>query len=113
MPEWMVHESLQQNLHLLPTETFVYDEWLGHEVEIMLDRVNFYNELAIAAPLEKFTLSKFMRPFVPIATYNGGDEIHHLDEYVSAFEGTAMPYFGFAHRLDKVQFGFHAWGELG
>lgn len=23
-------------------------------------------------------------------------------------EGTYMPFFGFAHRLDKVQFGFHA-----
>ena len=23
-------------------------------------------------------------------------------------EGTYMPFFGFSHRLDKVQFGFHA-----
>lgn len=26
-------------------------------------------------------------------------------------EGTYMPFFGFAHRLDKVQFGFHAMAD--
>jgi len=26
-------------------------------------------------------------------------------------EGTYMPFFGFAHRLDKVQFGFHATAD--
>lgn len=79
----------------------------------MFDKVNFYNEIAMGVALEKFTLNKFLRPFVPVATYNAVDETHHLDEFVSMFEGTVMPYYGFAHRLDKVQFGFHAWGDLG
>ncbi len=26
-------------------------------------------------------------------------------------EGTYMPFFGFSHRLDKVQFGFHAMAD--
>jgi hypothetical protein len=89
-------------LHLLPKETFVYDEWLGNELEKTLDKVEFYNELELGVPLEKFTLSKFTRPFVPVTTYHGGDDTHHLDEYVSMIEGTVLPFFGFSHRLDKV-----------
>ena len=73
-----------------------------------LDKIDFYNEVDLGVPLERFTLSKFLRPFVPVTTYHGGDETHHLDEYVSMVEGTVLPYFGFSHRLDKVQFGFHA-----
>jgi hypothetical protein len=81
---------------------------MGHELEGALDKVDFYNELELGVPLEKFTLSKFLRPFVPVATFHGGDETHHLDEFVSMIEGTVLPLFGFSHRLDKVQFGFHA-----
>ena len=98
---------------MLPKETFVYDEWLGHELENTLDKVDFYNELELGVPLEQFTLSKFFRPFVPVATYHGGDNTHHLDEYVSMIEGTVLPLFGFSSRLDKVQFGFHAAGGKG
>lgn len=32
----------------------MYDEWLGHEVESVFDRVNFYNEMALGVPLEVF-----------------------------------------------------------
>jgi hypothetical protein len=86
----------------LPKETFVYDEWLGNELEKTLDKVEFYNEVKLGVPLEKFTLNKFTRPFVPVMTFHGGDDTHHLDEYVSMIEGTVLPFFGFSHRLDKV-----------
>ena len=112
-PEWMVGASLEQNLNLVPKETFVYDEWAGHELESMLDKVEFYNELDMGVPLEVFNFSKHLKVFVPVATYEGGKDTHHLDEFVSMIEGTVQPFFGFGYRLDKVQFGFHALGGSG
>lgn len=57
-------------------------------------------------------MEKQLRVFVPVATYDSADR-HHLDEYVSMIEGSVLPFFGFAHRLDKVQFGFHAASGTG
>ena len=85
VPEWMVGASLEQNLNLIPEETFVYDEWPGHELETMLDRVLFYNELDVGVPLEIFNYSKHLKVFVPVATYDGGEDTHHLDEFVSKY----------------------------
>ena len=33
------------NLHLLPKETFVYDELSGWELEKTLDQITFYDEM--------------------------------------------------------------------
>lgn len=104
----MVNESLQLNLRLLPKETFVYDEILGEEVERIFDVVDFYNELDVGFTLDTFIYSKELKPFVPVATYEEGESVSRNDEIVSMIEGTTMPYFGFAYRLDKAQFGFHA-----
>ena len=91
----------------------MYDEIKGMELETWFDNVTFYNELDVGIPLEKFTYLKPLKTFVPVATFDGGKEIHRLDEMVSMFEGTSMPFFGFAYRLDKVQFGFHAMNGEG
>jgi|DEB19_MinimDraft_2_1074335.scaffolds.fasta_scaffold18710_1 hypothetical protein len=104
----MVGESVQQNLHLLPKETFVYDEMLGEEIERIFDVVDFYNELDCGITLDTFIYSKELKPFVPVATYEAGEGVVSNEEIVSMIEGAVMPYFGFAYRLDKAQFGFHA-----
>ena len=108
LSEWMVGESLQLNLNLLPKDTFVYDEYPGYELEKTFDKVDFYNELTIGISLASFETNKFFAPFVPVATYDSGKDVHRGEEFVSMIEGSVMPYFGFAYRLDKVQFGFHA-----
>jgi hypothetical protein len=51
---------------------------------------------------------KRLKPFIPVATYDQSEHNDRSSEYVSLVEGTYMPFFGFAHRIDKVQFGFHA-----
>ena len=112
-PSYHIGAALDQNLNLTPKETFVYDEIKGMDLETWFDNVSFYNELDVGIPLEKFTQLKPLKTFVPVATFDGGKEIHRLDEMVSMFEGYSMPFFGFAYRLDKVQFGFHAMNGEG
>lgn len=83
----------------------MYDELLGEEVERIFDVVDFYNELDVGMTLDTFIYSKELKPFVPVATYEAGEGTKHNEEIVSMIEGTVMPYFGFAYRLDKAQFG--------
>lgn len=91
----------------------MYDEIKGMELETWFDNVRFYNELDVGIPLEKFTQLKSLRTLVPVSSYDAGNGIHRLDEMVSMFEGVVQPFFGFAFRLDKVQFGFHAMNGEG
>lgn len=91
----------------------MYDEIKGMELETWFDNLSFYNELDVGIPLEKFSLAAPLKTFVPVATFDAGSNAHRLDEMVSMFEGTIMPFFGFAYRLDKVQFGFHAMNGEG
>ena len=50
-----------------------------------------------------------MRGFVPVATWDSDDlSTKRDDEYVSMIEGKYHPYFGFAYRIDKVQFDMHS-----
>ena len=55
---------------------------------------------------DRFMRSKPLKVFVPVATYDKRGELNRLNEVVSAVEGTVLPFFGFAYRLDKVQFSF-------
>lgn len=70
--------------------------------------MSFYNELDVGLTLERFNFLKRLKPFVPVATYDLKSADNRQLEYVSMVEGTYMPFFGFASRIDKVQFGFHA-----
>lgn len=108
MPSDMVNQAMQQNLNLLPKETFVYDEIPAQELERTFDLVSFYNDLDVGITLERFNSLKRLKPFVPVATYESAAAAERSQEFVSMIEGTYMPFFAFAHRLDKVQFGFHA-----
>jgi len=107
----LVGEPLQQNLHLLPRETFMYDELNGWDLEKTLDEITFFHELDEGVTLSDFVTAQQFRHFVPVATYHEGKSSGHTSgEYVSTIEGTYFPLFGFSYRLDKVQFGFHAAG---
>lgn len=64
--------------------------------------MSFYNELDVGLTLERFTFLKRLKPFVPVATYDLQGTDSRQVEYVSMVEGTYMPFFGFASRLDKV-----------
>lgn len=102
-------EPLQQNLNLTPKETFAYDEVEGWHLERLFDEIKFYNELDCGIPLKKFIYSYSLRAFVPVATYDQGSQWEdRFTEVVSMVEGTYLPHFGFAYRLDKVQFGYDA-----
>jgi len=105
----LVGESLQQNLNLLPKETFLYDELMGWDLEKTLDDITFYNEVDEGIRLDDFKTAQQLRYFVPVATYDQGRKSDsQLEETVSTIEGTYLPIFGFGYRLDKVQFGVHA-----
>jgi hypothetical protein len=86
----------------MPDHTFTYDEIEVKTLEKTLDNLRFYNELELGVPLENFTNAKGLKPFVPVATYHRKSEVHRLDETVSMVEGTVLPFFGFAYRIDKV-----------
>jgi hypothetical protein len=90
----------------MPLETFTYDEVEVRELETVFDKTRFFNDLNVGIPLERFLESKGLRTLVPVATYNRPTELHRLDEMVSTVEGTVLPIFGYAHRLDKVQFSY-------
>lgn len=108
IPEYMIDASLQMNLSLTPKDTFVFDEIEGPAMEAWLDGVNFYNELDLGFTLASFNENKGLRNFVPVTTYDmPGVNLKEM-EFVAMVEGTVLPLFGFAHRLDLVQFGFHA-----
>jgi hypothetical protein len=64
-----LYQPLQQNLNLLPKETFIYDEIPALELERTFDLVSFYNDLDVGLSLERFNSIKRLKPFVPIATY--------------------------------------------
>lgn len=114
LPEWMSGEALQINLNLTPFETFTYDEMTGYEIEDLLDKIDFYNELDMGISLDDFSLNKGMRPFVPVATWDSDSmSTSRFKEYVSMIEGKYHPIFGFGYRIDKVQFGFHSTGTDG
>lgn len=57
---------------LLPKDTFVYDEILEHEMEQILDRVDFYNDVDIGIDLDTFIYMTELQAFVPVATYDAG-----------------------------------------
>lgn len=96
-------------MHLLPKETFIYDELLGWDLEKTLDEINFYHEMDQGILLKDFLTAQQLRHFVPVATYDQGKKNDSQgDEAVSMIEGSYFPIFGFSYRLDKVQFGFHA-----
>lgn len=102
-------EPLQMNLNLTPKETFTYDEVEGWKLEQILDEIMFYSELELGIPLKKFIYSYSLRAFVPVATFDQGNQwSDRFDEIVSMVEGTYLPHFGFGYRLDKVQFGYDA-----
>ena len=52
MPSDMVNKPLQQNLNLLPKETFTYDEM--PQIEQLLDLVTFYKDIDVSIQLEQF-----------------------------------------------------------
>jgi hypothetical protein len=89
-------------MNLEAKETFVYDEVDGFELESILDVVKFYNEVDVGFRLENFNFLKELKVFVPVATYHEESQDDRKKEFVSMVEGTYMPFFGFAHRLDKV-----------
>ena len=96
MPADLIGSSLQQNLNLLPKETFIYDEIPAEELERTFDLVSFYNELDVGLTLEHFNSIKRLRAFVPVATYHSDESLSIQTEFVSMVEGTYMPFFGFA-----------------
>ena len=86
----------------------------SYQLEDLLDKIDFFNELDAGILLKDFNLNKGMRPFVPVATWDSDDlSTMREDEYVSMIEGKYHPYFGFGYRIDKVQFGFHDTGTDG
>jgi hypothetical protein len=95
-------------MNLLPKETFIYDEIPAQELEAIFDLITFYNDVDVGMPAARFSTLKPLRPFVATATYDSPDAAFSSQEFVSMCEGTYMPFYGFSHRLDKVQFGFHA-----
>lgn len=80
----------------------MYDEIPADELERTFDLVSFYNDLDIGLNLERFNSIKTLKPFVPVATYHSAASQGTNQEFVSMVEGTYMPFFGFASRLDKV-----------
>ena len=59
--------------------------------------------------LKDFRINRGMRAFVPVATWDSDDlSTKRESEYVSMIEGKYHPYFGFAYRIDKVQFDMHS-----
>ena len=78
------------------------------ELESTFDIVKFYNEVDVGLTVEQFNSNKKLKPFVPVATYDFSDAQSRHQEFVSVLEGTYMPFFGIASRIDKIQFGFHA-----
>ena len=95
-------------MHLLPKETFLYDELNGWDLEKTLDKIKFYHEMDEGITLNDFRTAQQLRHFVPVATYDHGKSTAQGDEVVSTIEGTYFPIFGFSYRIDKIQFGFHA-----
>lgn len=66
----LVGEPLQQNLYLLPKETFIYDELVGWDLEKTLDDITFYHEMDEGITLGDFKTAQPLRGFVPVATYD-------------------------------------------
>ena len=109
-----IGESLQQNLNLVPADTFTYDEILGSHLERLFDKITFYNEVDIGITLDSFITNQQLRHLVPVATYDEGSKFDsRASEIVSMVEGTYYPFFGFSYRIDKKQFGFHAMNGEG
>ena len=42
--------------------------------------------------------------FVPVGSFDDNTQKTSNTEYVAAIEGVVYPWFGFAHRLDRIQF---------
>ena len=42
--------------------------------------------------------------FVPVGSFDDQSQKSSNTEYVAAIEGVVYPWFGFAHRLDRIQF---------
>ena len=102
LPSSMINQPLQHNLNLLPKDTFIYDEVDVHALERTFDLVHFFNDVDVGITLEDFNLKKRLRPFVPVATFDAAEAAERAQEYVAVVEGTYLPFFGVASRLDKI-----------
>lgn len=54
LPRELTHTNLQQNLNLMPNETFTYDEKAPMDLEQLFDEIDFYNELEFGLTLDSF-----------------------------------------------------------
>lgn len=97
---------MSQNLNLIPTDTYVYDEVEIKELESVLDKVSFFNEMDVGISYDRFHKSKGLKVFVPVATYDRFKDLNRMYETISTVEGTVLPFFGFSYRLDKIQFSY-------
>jgi|SanBayMetagenome_1026888.scaffolds.fasta_scaffold28237_1 hypothetical protein len=102
-----VHAALEQNLLQHPQETFIFDEVEGLHLEALMDHVSFYNEAILGITVGDFDYIRELNVFVPVTSFHN-EKATRDEEFVSTFEGTVQPFFGFLNRIDKIQFGFHA-----
>ena len=49
-----IGEALEQNLNLVPSDTFTYDEIKGSQLERLFDNITFYNEVDLGITLDAF-----------------------------------------------------------
>jgi hypothetical protein len=86
----------------MPEESFIFDEVDVNQLETALDKSLYFNDMSHGVTYERFMQSKALKIFVPVATYDKKGAMNRLTEAVSVVEGTVLPFFGFAYRLDKV-----------
>lgn len=89
-----------------PKHTYVFDEYEKEVLEKNLDKIKLFTNIELGITMEDFVLHEkdLSHLFVPVGSFDDESQKSSNTEYVAAIEGVIYPWFGFAHRLDRVQF---------
>lgn len=98
--------KLQLNLVHEPKNTFIFDSYEKDQLEEVLDKIKFFADIEQGITNHDFILKEdhLSTIFVPVGTFDDSNKKSANDEMVAAIEGTIYPWFGFAYRIDRIQY---------
>ena len=97
-------EALEISRAVLPTETFLYDEFDAEVLDELFDDITVYSKMSQSLTAEKITTDAQLKEyFIATATFSDDDKDQE-DEYVAVVEGINFPFIGLAFSPEKVLF---------
>lgn len=98
--------GLQVNLAHHPKHTYIFDEFDKDQLESILDNIKLFTNVELGISMENFVMHEreASNLFVPVCSFDDSTLGNANNEMVAIIEGIVYPWFGFAYRLDRIQY---------